>query len=187
MGVPNRHVLTAAISFAFLIGLLLPPTAQAHSGGPYPVLLEEPAGPYVVSVLADPDVGVGTFIVQAVLSGGGTVPADTEVTLWVRPQDGHAPEAGYRARRQQTRDGEAFVAGVPFDAEGVWQVRLVLEGTAGRGETTFNVRATPPGRRWLTAVLCLLPFIGLGALWLVAVLRSPRRPRQIPSSLRTRM
>jgi len=170
--------LATAISFAFLTSLLLffllPSTARAHSGGPYPVLLEEPAGPYVVSVLADPDVGVGTFIVRAVLSGGDAVPADTEVTLWVRPQDGHVPEGGYRARRQRTRDGEAFVAGVPFDVEGVWQVRLVLEGTAGRGEVTFNVRATPPGRRWVTAVVCLLPFVGLGILWLMAALRSPR-------------
>ena len=129
-------------------------------------------------MLADPDVGVGTFVVQVALAEGGAVATDTEVALWVQPEDGHAPEAGYRARRQATPDGEAFIANVPFDAEGMWQVRLVLEGPAGRGEAAFRVQATSPGQQWVSTLVCLLPFIALGGLWLVVALRGERGTRR---------
>ena len=48
--------------------LALPATAQAHVGAPYPILLEEAVGPYLVSALADPDVGKGTFYVLVTLA-----------------------------------------------------------------------------------------------------------------------
>jgi hypothetical protein len=157
--------------FLLLVSLAWPPVARAHGGGPYPILLEQAVATYTVSVLADPDVGIGTFIVQATLAGGEPLPADTLVTVWVQPEDGHVAEAGYRAQRQTTRAGEEFIAKVPFDAEGIWQVRLVLDGPAGRGETAFNVRVTPPGPGWVGTLLCFTPFIALGVLWLVSALR----------------
>ena len=43
---------------------------MAHVGAPYPVLLEEPVGPYIVSALADPDVGTGTFYILVTMAGG---------------------------------------------------------------------------------------------------------------------
>lgn len=168
------HSLTLLL-WLLLAWLALPPATLAHSGGPYPVLLEEVIGPYTVSALADPDVGIGTFIIQATLVEGAPIPADTEITIRVQPEDGHTAEASYRAERQTTRDGSQFVAKVPFDAEGMWQVWLVLDGPAGRGEARFQVQVTPPGRRWISTLLCLLPFILLGALWLVSALRPHQR------------
>jgi hypothetical protein len=146
--------------------LACPLQARAHIGAPYPVLLEEPVGPYTASALADPDVGVGTFYILITLHRGQPVPADTVVTVWVEPEDGHLAEAGYRAERQQTRYGERFVAKVPFDAKGPWQVRLVLEGSAGQGETRLPVKVTPSGTGWLATLACLIPFAILGGLWL---------------------
>ncbi|MFQ5593839.1 MAG: hypothetical protein ACE5HA_06790 [Anaerolineae bacterium] len=176
LGSPRNRPWRSLLWFGILLASLTwPSRALAHSGGPYPVLLEQIAGPYTISALADPDVGVGTFIVQATLSAGDPIPTDTEVTLWIQPEDGHATAAGYRAERQTTRDRERFVAKIPFDAEGMWQVRLVLDGSAGHGETAFQVRATPPGPRWVGTLLCLLPFIALGALWLMGALRQRRR------------
>ena len=154
---------------------------QAHVGKPYPVLLEQPMGPYVASALADPDVGIGTFIVQVDLVEGTHLPADTQVMLWVRPQDGHAAEAGHKALRQMTRDGEQFIAKIPFDARGMWDVRLALEGSAGRGEVTFPVNVTPPYPGAVTTVVCLLPFVALGGLWAMGALRS-RQSSPAPSS-----
>jgi hypothetical protein len=153
------------------LGCLLlawPPTAMAHSGAPYPVLLEEPVGPYVVSALADPDVGTGTLYVQVALPDESPAPAGTEVTLWTRPEDGHTAETAHQARRQETRYGERFVAEVPFDAKGVWHVRLAIAGSAGQGEHTFPLEVTPKGFSWLVTLACLLPFVALGALWLRA-------------------
>ncbi|RMF33282.1 MAG: hypothetical protein D6759_07205, partial [Chloroflexi bacterium] len=107
------------IGAGLLLGILLlelafPPSAQAHSGAPYPILVESPVGPYVVTVLADPDVGGGTFTVELALVGGQAVPEGTTVTLWVRPQDGHREEAGYDGRRQPEGMG-TFVVEIPFD------------------------------------------------------------------------
>jgi hypothetical protein len=158
-----------------LVWLLVPPrVTYAHVGAPYPVLLEQPVGPYVVSALADPDVGVGTFIVQVTLADGTPAPADTTVGLWVRPEDGHADETGHQAGWQMTRDGERFIAKVPFDARGMWRVRLTVEGAEGGGEVTFLVEVTPPYPGTLTTIVCLLPFVVLGGLWAAGALRSRR-------------
>ena len=153
------------------LALAWPLQAMAHVGAPYPVLLEAPVGPYTASALADPDVGTGTFYIMVTLATGQPVPTDTVVTVWVEPEDGHLAEAGHGAERQQTRYGERFVAKVPFDARGPWQVRLVVEGPAGRGEAGFPVQVTPSGTGWLATLACLVPFVILGGLWLRGALR----------------
>jgi len=157
-------------------GLLAPGVARAHVGAPYPVLMEEPVGPYLVSALADPDVGGGTFYVMVALDGKAP-PEGTTVTARAEPEDGHRAAEAYAAERQQTRYGERFVAEVPFDAEGPWQMRLVVEGPAGAGEVEFPVRVTPSGTGWLATVACLVPFVLLGGLWLRGILRQRSKSR----------
>ena len=156
-----------------LVMLIWPSAAMGHAGAPYPVLLEEEVGPYIVSALADPDVGTGTFYVLVTLADGELTPSGTVVTVWVTPEDGHVAETGFSAERQQTRYGERFVAKARFDAKGPWQIRLTVEGPAGTGEITFPVLVTPSGTGWLTTLLCLVPFVILGLLWL----RGARRQR----------
>jgi hypothetical protein len=157
-----------------LLGLLAwPGVARAHAGAPYPVLLEEPAGPYLVSALADPDVGGGTFYIQVALADGTAAPAGTQVAVRARPEDGHLSVAAYEAARDDTRYGERFVAEVPFDAEGPWQVELVVGGPAGEGGAALSVEVTPPGTNWLTTVACLLPFLAAALIWLRAARRGP--------------
>jgi len=159
-----------------LLGLLAwPGVARAHTGAPYPVLLEEPAGPYLVSALADPDVGEGVFYIQVALADGTAAPAGTRVTLRTWPEDGHLSAMAYEGAQDDTRYGERFVAEIPFDAEGLWQVELVVDGPAGEGEAAFGVEVTPSGTGWLTTVACLLPFVAAALIWLRATLR--RRPR----------
>jgi hypothetical protein len=156
---------------AVCLALAWPLPVMAHVGAPYPVLLEEPVGPYTASAVADPDVGTGTFYIMATLEAGQAVPADTSVTVWVRPEDGHLAEAWVEAERQETRYGERFVAKVPFDTRGPWQVRLTIEGSSGQGETSFPVQVTPSGTGWLATLACLVPFVILGGLWLRGTLR----------------
>ena len=69
------------------------------------------------------------------------------------------------------RYGVRYVAEAPFDAEGPWQVRLVVEGPPGIGKTSFQVKVTPSGVGWLATLACLVPFVILGALWLRGTLR----------------
>jgi hypothetical protein len=159
-----------ALLASFLVWLILPAVARAHVGAPYPVLLEEPVGPYTLSALADPDVGGGTFYIL-VERDGASAPAGTTVTVWAEPADGRLDPAAYAAAREETRYGERFVAEVPFEAEGPWQMRLVVEGPAGTGEAAFPVEVTPPGTGWIATVACLVPFVLLAALWLRGILR----------------
>ncbi len=159
-----------------VLGLLaLPGVARAHAGAPYPVLLEEPVGPYLVSALADPDVGAGTFYVQVALSGGAAPPAGTTVAIRTWPEDEHLPAATYEAARDDTRYGDRFVTEVPFDAEGLWQVEILIAGPAGEGQAAFGVEVTPAGTNWLTTVACLLPFVLAALIWLRAALRRKTR------------
>jgi hypothetical protein len=158
------------IVWLLLVELIWPPAALAHAGAPYPLLVDEPVGPYRVSTLADPDVGQGTFYIEA-KAADGSLPAGTTVTVAVQPADGHLAEAGVPAERRSTRYGDRYVATVPFDTEGLWQVRLLLDGPAGRAEHRFSVDVTPPGISWLGTVACLLPFLLLGGLWVRSALR----------------
>jgi hypothetical protein len=162
------------LPLCWLVGWLLAPgVAQAHVGAPYPVLMEEAVGPYLVSALADPDVGGGTFYLLITLDGAPP-PEGTTASVWAEPEDGHRPAVAYPAERQETRYGERYVAEVPFDAEGMWRIRLVVEGPAGAspaGEASFSVRVTPSGTGWLATLACLVPFLVLAALWLRGILR----------------
>ncbi|GAB4513171.1 MAG: hypothetical protein Kow0047_24740 [Anaerolineae bacterium] len=147
--------------------------ALAHSGAPYPIVLDEPAGPYRVTVLADPDVGNGTFEITVTLASEEPAPEGTEVELYLQPVDGHAAAQIYPAQRRA--DDEAFRASVPFDAEGEWTGQLIVRGPEGEAQLPLLVRVTPPGRGWVTSLLCLLPFIIIGLAWGVAATR--RRTR----------
>jgi hypothetical protein len=159
------------VLFLCALALLRPGEAEAHVGAPYPVLLEEGVGPYVVSAVADPDVGTGTFYILITLVGGAAPPPDTVVTLHAEPEDGHRAASQHQAERQETRYGERFVVQVPFDVKGTWQVTLSVEGSSGQGEVSFPVQVTPSGIGWLATVACLLPFVLLGGLWLRGALR----------------
>jgi hypothetical protein len=159
---------------ALLVGAWL---SLGHVGAPYLVLLEEAAGPYLVSALADPDVGVGTFIVQLTLSDGQPAPAGVAITLRVRPHDGHLGEsAAYLAERTQTARGERFVAKVPFDAKGWWTVWLTVSGPAGEEVVEFSVRVTPAGPDILTSLACLVPFSAAAVLWFMGARRRRGSP-----------
>ena len=164
-------------------GLLLPVVAHGHVGAPYPVLIEQTVGAYTISALADPDVGVGTFLIEATLSDAGPVPVDTVMSVAVRPQDDHTAGSSHQAVRQVTRQGERFIGKVPFDARGTWVVVLEIAGSAGRGEISFDVEVTPPYPGVLTTLACLLPFAALGGLWVAGALRS--RDSRMPQTRHT--
>ena len=69
--------------------------AAAHDGPPFPLMLDEKAGPYTVSVWADPDVGTGTFFIYVDAPGGSA--KDVAVTVSVRPKSGRLPASSYPA------------------------------------------------------------------------------------------
>jgi hypothetical protein len=165
-----------------VIGLLLTSTdrVNAHEGPPYPILVDKLIGPCIVSVWADPDVGIGTFFVILEPDQQGTIPEDIMVELGVRPSSGRLAEARYKAERESLRGRVQFKAEVPFDAQERWQTRILLNSSRGGGETTVEVEVTPPGYGRWDLLLYLFPFLALGFLWLKAFLRGRNRKKALP-------
>jgi hypothetical protein len=161
-----------AVAMLGAILLLLPFPIHAHEGPPYPVLVDKVAGPCIVSVWADPDVGTGTFLIYVEPLPGKRVPRDLQVDVAVRPVSGRLPEATTRAERENLSDREQFKALVEFDAQEYWDVRVLLHSAAGDGEAAMQVEVTPPGYGRWDLLIYLLPFLAVGFLWLRAFMRN---------------
>jgi len=146
----------------------------AHDGPPYPVIVDKNVGPSVLSVWADPDVGIGTFFITLEPVPGGALPGDIKIDITVQPVSGRLPEARYAALRDTSNKRTQFKAEVPFDSQERWRVRVTLESSQGSGEATTEVDVTPPGfGRWDLAIY-FFPFLLIGFLWLRAFFRKPR-------------
>ncbi len=160
------------IRSALVIILLLAQIANAHEGPPYPLFVDKKVDPYTVSVWTDPDVGTGLFFV--VLSGIDA-PSDLRIRIGVQPITGRLPEAFYNAEREQVQGQVQYRAEVQFDAEELWQVRVRLESAHGNAETVANVEVTPPGYGRWDLLVYLMPFLAIGLLWAIAMIRKTRR------------
>jgi len=155
--------------------------AGAHEGPPYPILVDKSLGPCVASVWGDPDVGTGTFFIIMEPPPGGDLPEDIKLEVGVRPVGDRLAEATHAAVRDGVRGRVQYKAEVPFDAEGPWHVRVILQSSRGGGEIATEVEVTPPGLGRWDLLLYLLPFVAVGALWLRAVVA--RRSRNQGSQL----
>ena len=154
------------------IVLLLANAASAHEGPPFPLFVDQKADRYVVSVWTDPDVGTALFFV---ILNAPEPPADLRVQIGVQPVSGRLPEAFYAAERENVQGQIQYRAQVHFDAQEIWRVRVRLESAQGNGETVATVEATPPGYGRWDLLVYLLPFLAIGVLWGVAMLRRTKR------------
>ena len=155
---------------------------SAHEGPPYPIIVDKTAGPCLVSVWADPDVGVGTFFVILEPLDGSALPEDVKVEVGVRPVSGRLNEVHHSAVRDEVRARVQYKAEVPFDREELWRVRLTLQSSHGNGEIITDVEVTPPGYGRWDLLIYLFPFLAVGYLWLRAVLRARSRKRSAVGS-----
>lgn len=180
MGVLSSHIgkaWTGRVLLALWLTLVCSFPAGAHEGPPYPIIVDKIVGPCVMSVWADPDVGIGTFFIILEPPKGGAIPDDIKVEIAVQPVSGRLPEASYPAAREKLRGRAQFKAEVPFDAQEFWRVRVLLRTSQGSGETTAEVEATPPGfGRW-DLLIYLFPFLLIGLLWLRAFFRRRSRDK----------
>jgi hypothetical protein len=146
--------------------------ASAHEGPPYAIVVDQKADRYVVSVWSDPDVGEALFFV---ILNAPEPPADLRVQIGVQPVSGRLPEAFYAAERENVQGQIQYRTQVHFDAQELWRVRVRLESAQGNAETFATVEATPPGYGRWDLLLYLLPFLAIGVLWAVAMLRRIKR------------
>lgn len=126
----------------------------------------------MVSVWTDPDVGTAQFFV---IVNSPELPPDLRVQIGVQPVSGRLSETFYSAQRENLQNQVQYRADVQFDAEELWQVRVRLESAQGNAETIATVEATPPGYGRWDLLIYLVPFLAIGLLWAIAMIRKIKR------------
>lgn len=155
-----------------IVLLLLAAPTSAHEGPPFPLFVDQKVDRYTISLWTDPDVGTALFYV---IVNGPEAPADLQVQLGVQPVSNRLPEAFYPAVRENLRGQIQYRADVHFDAQEIWRVRVQLKSAQGTGETVTTVEATPPGYGRWDLLVYFLPFLAVGVLWAIAMVRKLRR------------
>ena len=176
--------LAHAWALAGAIGLAAPVPSAAHSGPPYPVISQQMAGAYRVSVWTDPDAtddrsAGGQFWVVIEPGGTGTIPAGTRARVAIRPLDRNEPFAEASAAPV---DGDVTrqYAGLVMDHEGPFGVRVVVDGPWGGATLETQVQATYDLRPPLPLLLVyLLPFLAAGFLWTMRLVRRRQARKEL--------
>jgi len=171
--------MTRSSELLFIILFLFGRAASAHEGPPFPLFVDQKVDRYVVSVWTDPDVGTALFFVIVNAQDSAAVPADLRVQIGVQPVSGRLAEKFYAAERENLQQQLQYKAEVHFDAEEMWRVRVRLESALGNAETVATVEATPPGYGRWDLLVYLLPFVAVGLLWSIALIRKLRRRPKI--------
>jgi len=168
---------TRRLVATFALLALCGPALRAHEGPPFPVLVDEPAAPWSISVWADPDVGLGTFYVQLKPLAGHVIPEDTAVSVHVAPADGRIAETDWEAELERARDEDdpdsfdQYTAKIEFPTREFWLVRVVVQSDSAdaRAENVLRVEVTPPGYGAIDLVLYLWPFAIVAWFWIKAM------------------
>ena len=145
---------------------------RAHDGPPFPIVSDQRAGAYLVSVWTDPDAtddgsAGGQFWVQLRLAvSDASLPGATRATLGVRPVVRTAPMQTARTEPVRGDVSNQFAA-VVMDHEGRFAVEVTIDGPAGPANVTAEVDATYDLRpQPIMLVVYALPFVLAGLLWI---------------------
>jgi hypothetical protein len=152
---------------------------RAHSGPPYPILSNRIAGPYDISIWADPDAtddgsAAGQFWVMLRPAGGGSLPADTHAEVSIRAADSAALPVTRRAQPVNSDLSRQFAA-LELDHEGRFEVAVTVDGPLGDAEVdagvdaTYDLRPAP-----ILMAVYLMPFLLVGFLWVKLLVRRRR-------------
>jgi len=136
---------------------------QAHSGPPFPIVTDQVAGAYKVTVWTDPDATddqtvAGRFWVTV------TPPAPS-VVVAIRPFDGKGADRAAPASAVNGDDQRHFVA-LLMDHEGRYGVHVAIDGPSGTAavdayaDATYDLRPRP-----ILTIVFVLPFLLAGIVW----------------------
>ncbi len=162
---------------------------HAHSGPPFPILLDQVAGQYKISIWTDPDAtddgsAAGKFWVMVDPAGKGlALPPGTRVTVSIQPLDRPGPIVTGQADPVAQDATRRFVALV-MDHEGHYAVKATIDGPGGpvtvdaAADATYDTRPRP-----FMLVLALVPFLLIGFVWMkLLVRRRAARGQQLSRS-----
>jgi hypothetical protein len=151
--------------------------ALGHNGPPFPIISDKKIGPCIVSLWTHPDVGTGTFfvIVSPVPPDSCPDPEKLDIEISVQPASGRLTEVRYGAWRDRVRGQVQYKSEVKFDAQELWNVRLMLKSPTGTGEAMASVMVTPPGFGPWDLLFYASPFLVVAVLWFRAVSHKLKR------------
>jgi len=161
-----------------LVALAIP--AGAHNGPPFPIIVDRRVGPCIISLWTHPDVGTGAFWVMVNPPPGGVVPKDLKVQVGVQPVTGRLPEKRYAARLDSMRGQVQYYVEAAFDAQELWRIHVLLDSSAGHGESSATVEVTPPGLGRWDLLWYASPFAAVAFLWIRALTRKRKRRPERP-------
>lgn len=171
----QRMALACALACLLaLMGLGWPASAQAQTlpEDGTTELTRAVSGPFEITVLANPVApfaGLGSrFSILVTRAGVGTPVTDAEVHIQATWPDGR--DAGRINAPQDPRQPGRYEALLRLREAGVWQYTVVVESTAGAGDTSGPITVVqPPAAGWsgTAAWLTVLGVIvaGLGLFW----------------------
>jgi hypothetical protein len=166
----------AMMAMLLCAALALPRSAVAHLGPPYPILVDQPIPGYLVTVLANPDVGQAVCIVVLEPEASTPAPDVSGVDVWVQPVSKRRPKAVFPATHTWARGHLRFVAKPDLDAAEPWTVGVDIRLADGTNPSfVTQVEATPPGIGPWGLLFFLFPFLLFGGLWGLALVRRSRR------------
>ena len=165
--IPNKFVTWTALLPLLVCGQLL-----AHDGPPFPILMDERAGEYTVSVWADPDIGEAEFFLVLESKLEDTLEHLPKVLMWTEPESGRLPRAEYEMTRNKSLRKLQFECRPYFDRGDFWKVGFVVETPQGGvHEMSTRVESTPPGWGAWDLLIYSFPFALLGAAWSIGMIR----------------
>jgi len=155
-------------------GLLPAARVAAHGGPTFPIAQDRPAGPFRISIWADPDVGSALFYVIVTDAAGHPLTDPPTVDVWVQPIAGRHADTRYPTEKQEANGQIQFVAAVTENVQGQWRVRAIAHNSLGTGATTATVEGRLVGLgRWEVATY-IFPFVAIGLLFLKGILTNRR-------------
>jgi hypothetical protein len=154
--------------------------ACAHNGPPFPIITDQRVGPCIVSLWIHPDIGTSPIFVLVDPAPGGAIPKDLKLEIGIQPVSRRLPEVVYQTTIADQRGQLEYKTDVEFDRQEFWNVRLILQSSAGGGESRAKVEATPIGYGRWDLLLFALPFLAVGFLWFkIAVKRRHQRKQRV--------
>ena len=164
------------LRYVLFVILLARGTAAAHEGPPFAVDEHAAAGPYTLSIWADPDLGEGKLYVVVSPAAPAGVTA-TSLTAWYGPQDKSAPARSLAGRLDPVGgvQGDRFVFEIPFAAPGNWDFELKVRGARGEGSHAFVLAIPPEGPQKWEIGFFVIPFAALILVFGVGYLFRRRR------------
>jgi len=171
----SARTTSRVIALMLLVCLVNLPTAHAHQGPPFPIIMDEPLGDYVVQVWTDPDIGEATFFVILETPAGDPPSEVPTVSMWAEPVNKRLERTSYEAHQQNLRNRMQFESKPYFDIQDMWNVGFVITPPGGTPlELKAEVESTPPGLGPWDLAIYLLPFLLFGGLWLMGLVRKRR-------------